>query len=121
MRDNDPLRGSILAPAAGGPTRLPARVAAEASRRRNIAPSDYAEAPMFKIEVADEHDRWTDVRGSDGSVLVFEQEDEARAKLAQLYPVLVQMEQYGGGKRTRVIRILGDDDEDDWPAKRPAT
>jgi len=32
--------------------------------------------------------------------------------------VLVQMEKYAGGKRTRVIRIL--EDEDDWP-KRPGT
>jgi hypothetical protein len=29
------------------------------------------------------------------------------------------MEKYGGGKRTRVIRILKDD-EDDWPKKAPA-
>jgi hypothetical protein len=28
----------------------------------------------------------------------------------------VQMEKYAGGKRTRVIRIL--EDEDDWPAPR---
>jgi hypothetical protein len=99
---------------------LPERAAVAAARRRKIATSGNAEALMFKIEVADEHDRWTDVRGSDGSVLVFEKEDEARAKLAQLYPVLVQMEKYGGRKRTRVIRILGEDEDDDWPAKRPA-
>ena len=29
------------------------------------------------------------------------------------FPVLVQMEKYAGGKRTRVVRIL--EDEDDWP------
>jgi predicted Ser/Thr protein kinase len=74
---------------------------------------------MFKIEVADENDRWTDVRGEDGAILTFAEEDTARAKLAALYPVLVQMEKYGGGKRTRVIRILKDD-EDDWPKKAPA-
>jgi hypothetical protein len=66
---------------------------------------------MFKIEVADEHDRWTDVRGADGEILLFTLAEEARAKLAELYPVLVQMEQYAGGKRTRVIRILRDDDD----------
>ncbi len=44
-------------------------------------------------------------------------EDEARAKLAELFPVLVQMEKYAGGKRTRVIRILEDDD--DWPQRPP--
>ncbi len=74
---------------------------------------------QFKIEVADDHDRWTDVRGPDGAILVFDDEARARAKLAELYPVLVQMEKYGGGKRTRVIRILGDN-EDDWPQRKPA-
>jgi len=72
---------------------------------------------MFKIEVEDGHGIWTDVRGSDGAILTFEREEDARAKLAELFPILVQMEKYAGGKRTRVIRIL--EDEDDWP-KRPA-
>jgi hypothetical protein len=72
---------------------------------------------MFKIEVEDGRGLWSDVRGADGEILTFEKEDEARAKLAELFPVLVQMEKYTGGKRTRVIRIYGDDD--DWP-QRPA-
>jgi len=46
------------------------------------------------------------VRGADGAILTFEKEDDARAKLAELFPVIVQMEKYTGGKRTRVIRIL---------------
>jgi hypothetical protein len=71
---------------------------------------------VFKIEVEDERGTWTDVRGEEGAILTFEREDDARAKLAELFPVLVQMEKYAGGKRTRVIRIL--EDEDDW-AKRP--
>ena len=71
---------------------------------------------MFKIEVEDAKGIWSDVRGDDGKVLTFESEDAARAALAQRFPVLVQMEKYGDGKRTRVIRILKD--EDDWP-KRP--
>jgi hypothetical protein len=70
---------------------------------------------MFKIEVEDGRGIWADVRGADGAILTFAREDEARAKLAELYPVLVQMEKYGDPKRTRVIRILGDDD--DWPQK----
>jgi hypothetical protein len=49
-------------------------------------------------------------------LLTFEKEDEARAALAQRYPILFEMEKYGGGKRTRVIRILEDDD--DWPKKK---
>jgi len=71
---------------------------------------------MFKIEVEDGKGLWSDVRGNDGSVLTFESEDAARSALAERFPVLVQMEKYAGGKRTRVIRILEDDD--DW-AKRP--
>ena len=56
---------------------------------------------------------WSDVFGDDGTLLTFGDEAAARAALAQRYPILVQMEQYAGGKRTRVIRILKD--EDDWP------
>jgi len=73
---------------------------------------------MFKIEVEDDKGIWTDIRGEDGRVLTYETEDAARAALRERFPVLVQMEKYGDRKRTRVIRILGDD-EDDWP-KRPA-
>jgi hypothetical protein len=70
----------------------------------------------YKIEVEDDRGLWDDVRGDDGNILVFDDENAARAALAERYPVLVQMEKYAGGKRTRVIRIL--EDEDDWP-KRP--
>ena len=72
---------------------------------------------QYKIEVQDETGIWSDVRGPDGKVLVYDDEGAARAALAERYPVLVQMEKYAGGKRTRVIRIL--EDEDDWP-KGPA-
>ena len=71
---------------------------------------------MFKIEIEDGHGVWSDVRGADGAPLTFDKEDDARAKLMELYPVMVQMEKYAGGKRTRVIRIL--EDEDDWPKKK---
>ncbi|HEX7327577.1 MAG TPA: hypothetical protein VF428_03450 [Casimicrobiaceae bacterium] len=71
----------------------------------------------YKIEVQDDTGIWSDVRGSDGALLTFGDEASARAALAERYPILVQMEKYAGGKRTRVIRIL--EDEDDWPAKRP--
>ena len=73
---------------------------------------------LFKIEVEDGHGLWSDVRGPDGAILTFEKEGDARAKLAELFPVIVQMEKYTGGKRTRVIRIL--EDEDDWPKPPPA-
>ena len=67
----------------------------------------------YKIEVQDETGIWSDVRGDDGAVLVYDDEDAARAALAEKFPILVQMEKYAGGKRTRVIRII--EDEDDWP------
>ena len=69
----------------------------------------------YKIEVMDETGIWSDVRGPDGNVLVFDDEGAARAALAERFPVLVQMERFAGGKRTRVIRVL--EDEDDWPRK----
>ena len=71
----------------------------------------------YKIEVQDETGIWSDVRGADGAVLVYDDEAAARAALAEKFPILVQMEKYAGGKRTRVIRIL--EDEDDWPVRRP--
>ena len=70
---------------------------------------------LYKIEVEDDRGLWTDVRGPDGAVLTFGDEAAARAALAERYPILVQMEKFAGGKRTRVIRILEDDD--DWPKK----
>jgi hypothetical protein len=70
----------------------------------------------YKIEVQDETGIWSDVRGNDGKILVFDDESSARAALVDRYPVLVQMEKYAGGKRTRVIRIL--EDEDDWPQRK---
>ena len=70
---------------------------------------------MFKIEVQSDKGIWSDVYGDDGKLLTFEKEDEARAALLERYPVPVKMEQYAGGKRTRVIRILVD--EDDWPKR----
>jgi hypothetical protein len=61
---------------------------------------------MFKIEVEDDKGLWSDIRGDDGNVLTFQSEGAARTALAERFPVLVQMEKYAGGKRTRVIRIF---------------
>ena len=66
---------------------------------------------QFKIEVQDDTGIWSDVRGADGKLLVFDDEGAARAALAERYPVLVQMEKYAGGKRTRVIRVIEDEDD----------
>ena len=74
---------------------------------------------MFKLQVQDDDNDarvWRDVKGANGELLKFDKEADARAKLAELYPVLVKMEQFAGPKRTRVINII--DDEDDWPKKK---
>ena len=78
-----------------------------------------AQQQRYKIEIEEGNGLWHDVRGSDGALLTFDDEASARAKLAELYPVAVQMEKYGDGKRTRVLRILVDDD--DWPKRPPGT
>jgi hypothetical protein len=71
---------------------------------------------MFKIEVEDDKGVWTDVRDENGRVLTYVSEEAARAALRERFPVLVQMEKYGDRKRTRVIRILSDH-EDDGPQR----
>jgi len=74
---------------------------------------------MFKLQVQDDDNDarvWHDVKSADGRLLTFDNESEARAKLEELYPVLVQLERYSAGsKRTRVLNII--QDEDDWPKK----
>lgn len=74
---------------------------------------------MFKLQVQDDDNDarvWHDVKGANGELLKFENEGDARAKLGELFPVLVKMENYTGPKRTRVINIITD--EDDWPKKK---
>ena len=66
---------------------------------------------MFKMEVEDETGIWSDVLDSSGKMLTFEHEEDARSKLAELYPVIVQMERYTGDKRTRVVRVFRTDQE----------
>lgn len=63
----------------------------------------------FKLQVQDDDRRpevWRDVKSVNGDLLVFDKEIEARAKLAELFPVLVKLETYAADrKRTRVIVI----------------
>lgn len=74
---------------------------------------------MFKLQVQeDEKDpqAWHDVTGPDGKLLIFEKEAAARARLEELYPILVKMERYASGsKRTRVISMYAED-QDHGPA-----
>ena len=70
---------------------------------------------MYKLLVQDDDNDarvWHDVFGADGKLLTFEKQAEARAKLEELYPILVKMERYAAdSKRTRVIAILQDDED----------
>jgi hypothetical protein len=72
--------------------------------------------PQFKLQVQEDetdHRLWHDVRAPDGKLYVFDREDEARAKLEELFPVLVGLERYAAGpKRTRVI-VMARDEEDE--------
>lgn len=71
---------------------------------------------MFKQDDETDARVWHDVKGANGALLTFEKEADARAKLEELFPVLVKMEHYTGPKRTRVITIITD--EDDWRKRK---
>lgn len=70
--------------------------------------------PKFKLQVQEDetdHRLWHDVRAADGSLYVYDREADARAKLEELFPVLVGLERYAAGpKRTRVIVMARDDE-----------
>jgi hypothetical protein len=70
---------------------------------------------MFKLQVQeDDNDPQAshDVNGPDGQLLTFDKESEARAKLEELFPILVKMERYAAdSKRTRVISMFKDDED----------
>jgi len=69
---------------------------------------------MFKLQVQDDEDDarvWHDVKSAEGKLLTFEKEAVARAKLEELFPVLVKMERYAAdSKRTRVISMFKDEE-----------
>jgi Spy/CpxP family protein refolding chaperone len=99
-------------------TKAPAP-AAPVTNSTTSTPAPIRTPKMFKLQVQDDEKDarvWHDVKNAQGKLLTFEKEPDARAKLEELYPVLVKMEQYAGPKRTRVITIITD--EDDWPKKK---
>jgi hypothetical protein len=63
----------------------------------------------YKLQVQDDDtkpDLWRDVKAENGALLVFDKEPEARQKLAELFPVLVKMEQFQADrKRSRVVVV----------------
>jgi hypothetical protein len=75
--------------------------------------------PRFKLQVQEDesdHRLWHDVLTPEGRLLIFDDENEARARLEELFPVLFKLEKFAAGpKRTRVIAIIRDDAEDEDP------
>ncbi len=73
--------------------------------------------PRFKLQVQEDetdHRLWHDVHAPDGRLYVFDDESEARAKLEELFPVLFGLEKFAAGpKRTRVIVIARDDEDEE--------
>lgn len=63
----------------------------------------------YKLQVQDDDshpEQWRDVINSEGVLVVFAKESDARQKLTELFPVLVKMEQFQADrKRTRVVVI----------------
>jgi len=63
----------------------------------------------YKLQVQDDDarpDHWRDVCADSGAAYVFTNQDDARQKLAELFPVLVKMEQFEADrKRTRVVVV----------------
>lgn len=61
----------------------------------------------YKLQVQDDDahpERWRDVLNEHGKSIVFDKEPDARAKLEELFPILVKMERFASGpKRTRVL------------------
>ena len=73
--------------------------------------------PTYKLQVQDdEHNAavWHDVKSASGQLLVFDDETKARARLEELFPILVKLERFASGpKRTRVIIVNPYQDVDD--------
>jgi hypothetical protein len=68
---------------------------------------------MFKLQVQEDDkdsEAWHDVKAPDGKLLTFAKEADARARLEELFPILVKMERYAAGsKRTRVVSMYAED------------
>ncbi len=76
--------------------------------------NDRLRVAMFKMELQEENGLWHDIRGPDGAILTFPTQAEAHAKLESLYPVITKMEKFAAPKRTRVIAIWTEKQDEDW-------
>ncbi|MGB8339160.1 MAG: hypothetical protein WCD07_10395 [Burkholderiales bacterium] len=73
---------------------------------------------MYKLQVQEDNGVWHDVKSAEGKLLTFSKEPDARAKLEELFPLLVKMEKFAAGpKRTRVLVMLREL-EDEEEAKK---
>jgi hypothetical protein len=69
---------------------------------------------MYKLQVQEDNGDWHDVKSAEGNLLTFSKEPDARAKLEELFPVLVKMEKFAAGpKRTRVLVMLREMDDEE--------
>ena len=72
---------------------------------------------VFKLQVQDDDahpEKWRDVLDETGGVMIFTNEDEARKRLEELFPILFKLEKFAAGpKRTRVVVMNAYGDIDD--------
>jgi len=65
--------------------------------------------PAYKLQVQDDDKQpqaWRDVTNDAGGPMLFEKENEARARLEELFPLLVKLEKFAAGpKRARVVIV----------------
>ncbi len=61
---------------------------------------------QYKLQVEEPPGQWRDVLDDDGELLVFDSEDEARSRLAELYPVETGLEKYKVGHKTTRVLII---------------
>lgn len=71
---------------------------------------------QYKLQVEESAGQWRDVLDDSGELLVFDDEDEARAELAKRYPVETGLEKYKAGPKTTRVLIIDPyaDKDEDW-------
>lgn len=60
---------------------------------------------MYKIQVQEADGYWYDVHIGNEKLLTCKTEQEARAKLEEIFPTLVEMERHIHSKRTRIKEV----------------
>lgn len=60
---------------------------------------------MYKIQIQEADGYWYDVHTGTGRLLICKTEQEARARLEEFFPTLVEMERHIRSKRTRIKKV----------------